>query len=47
VGPYRPLERRCLTATELTARGWSPNATGYWRKAALAGAFDWKRTTAA
>jgi hypothetical protein len=23
--------RRCLTAAELTAKGWSPNQGGFWR----------------
>ena len=28
-GPY--TARRCLSATELVAKGYSPNAAGFWR----------------
>jgi hypothetical protein len=33
VGPFRPLQRRCLSEAELVARGWAPGAAGYWRNA--------------
>ena len=29
-GAYEPLERRCLTATEMEARGMSRNVQGFW-----------------
>jgi hypothetical protein len=39
VGTFKPLMRRCLSASELTARGWSPDPRGFWRKPAPAGTF--------
>jgi hypothetical protein len=27
------VDRRCLPVVELRARGWSPNARGFWRRA--------------
>jgi hypothetical protein len=30
VGRFAPLQRRCLTVTEMEAKGWVRNAAGYW-----------------
>lgn len=42
IGPYAPIgqteTRRCLTAAELTSRGWSVNETGHWVTEAKAAA---------
>jgi hypothetical protein len=44
VGPQvpinQPMQRRCLSADELRAKGWAPNVRGDWRKPAPAGTFS-------